>query len=94
MSDKVYKKVELVGCSAVSVEKAVEAAVSKAAGFAARTVLVRGQGDPPDDQGRQALRVAGHARGRFQAGTDRSRVQEFERSSVRMSRCSKPTGTR
>jgi len=32
MSDKVYKKVELVGCSAVSVEKAVEAAVSKAAG--------------------------------------------------------------
>jgi len=31
MSEKVYKKVELVGCSEVSVEKAVEAAVAKAA---------------------------------------------------------------
>jgi len=31
MSEKVYKKVELVGCSPVSVEKAVEAAVSRAA---------------------------------------------------------------
>ncbi len=31
MSDKVYKKVELVGCSPESVEKAVEAAIAKAA---------------------------------------------------------------
>ncbi len=31
MSEKVYKKVELVGCSPESVEKAVEAAIAKAA---------------------------------------------------------------
>ncbi len=31
MTEKVYKKVEIVGCSAESVEKAVEAAVAKAA---------------------------------------------------------------
>ncbi len=31
MSEKVYKKVELVGCSTESVEKAVEAAIVKAA---------------------------------------------------------------
>ncbi|HVN76407.1 MAG TPA: dodecin [Thermoanaerobaculaceae bacterium] len=31
MSEKVYKKVEIVGCSPESVEKAVEAAVAKAA---------------------------------------------------------------
>ncbi len=30
MSDKVYKKVELVGCSSESIEKAVELAVGKA----------------------------------------------------------------
>ena len=30
MSDKVYKRIELVGCSAESVEKAVEAAIAKA----------------------------------------------------------------
>ncbi|MBZ5587789.1 MAG: dodecin family protein [Acidobacteriia bacterium] len=30
MSDKVYKKIDLVGCSAESVEKAVEAAIAKA----------------------------------------------------------------
>jgi dodecin len=31
MGDKVYKKIDVVGCSAVSIEKAVEAAVAKAA---------------------------------------------------------------
>ena len=31
MSDKVYKKVDLVGCSSESMEKAVEAAVTRAA---------------------------------------------------------------
>ncbi len=31
MSDKVYKKVEIVGCSPDGVEKAVEAAIAKAA---------------------------------------------------------------
>ena len=30
MSDKIYKKIDLVGCSAVSVEKAVETAIAKA----------------------------------------------------------------
>lgn len=30
MSDKVYKKVELVGCSAESIEKAVAIAIEKA----------------------------------------------------------------
>jgi flavin-binding protein dodecin len=30
MSDKVYKKIDLVGCSAESMEKAVEAAIAKA----------------------------------------------------------------
>ena len=30
MSDKVYKRIELVGCSTESVEKAVEAAIAKA----------------------------------------------------------------
>jgi dodecin len=30
MSDKVYKKIDVVGCSPVSIEKAVEAAVAKA----------------------------------------------------------------
>lgn len=31
MSDKVYKKIQVVGCSAESIEKAVEIAVAKAA---------------------------------------------------------------
>ncbi len=31
MSDKVYKKIQVVGCAAESIEKAVELAVSKAA---------------------------------------------------------------
>ena len=30
MSDKVYKKIRVVGCSAVSLEKAVELAIAKA----------------------------------------------------------------
>ena len=30
MSEKVYKKIDVVGCSPVSIEKAVEAAVAKA----------------------------------------------------------------
>jgi hypothetical protein len=30
MSDKVYKKIDVVGCSPVSIEKAVELAVAKA----------------------------------------------------------------
>ncbi len=32
MTDKVYKKIQVVGCAAESIEKAVELAVSKAAG--------------------------------------------------------------
>jgi hypothetical protein len=30
MSDKVYKKIDVVGCSPVSIEKAIAAAVAKA----------------------------------------------------------------
>jgi flavin-binding protein dodecin len=30
MSDRVYKKIDVVGCSSESIEKAVEAAVAKA----------------------------------------------------------------